>query len=141
MKGTLKITLKSDLCVAVGKHFAAVIDLDTALDEYGLPYIPSRRLKGCMREVADVILKTEDIDSIFGIAGNDISGTLTITDAKIKDYNQIVEVVKSNDLIKANEVTDLFCSVRSETAIENDTVKDKSLRFTRVVNQYSPLEK
>lgn len=141
MRKTLKITLKSDLCVAVGKHFAAVIDIDTALDEYGLPYIPSRRLKGCMREIAVEILKARDTDSIFGTAGNDIPGTLTITDARIKDYNRIIEVIKNNSQISTNEITELFCSVRSETAIENDTVKDKSLRFIRVVNQYSPLEK
>jgi CRISPR-associated protein Csx10 len=140
MKKTLKITLKSDLCIGVGKHFAAVIDFDTALDEYGIPYIPSRRLKGYMREMVE-ILEIEDADSIFGIAGNDIPGSLTITDARIKDYDEIVREIRNNSLINPNSVAELFCSVRSETAIKNNTVKDKSLRFIRVVNQYSPFEK
>ena len=50
MRKLMKIELKSDLCAGVGKHYAAILNSDTALDEYGLPYIPSRRLKGVSEE-------------------------------------------------------------------------------------------
>ena len=38
MRKLMKIELKSDLCAGVGKHYAAILNSDTALDEYGLPY-------------------------------------------------------------------------------------------------------
>lgn len=140
MKKILKITLMSDLCAAVGKNYAALIDTDTALDELGLPYIPSKRLKGCLREVAEFVgLAEEKIDSIFGISGNDVSGTLFLTDAKIENYEAFRSEILKEKLPYAR-VIDIFCSVRSETAIENDTAKDKSLRFIRVVNRLSPTD-
>lgn len=139
MKKRLEITLMSDLCAGVGKHFAAVIDLDTAIDEYGIPFIPSRRLKGCMREVA-VMIDSEKINEIFGRRGFDVSGSLSITDARIEGYNNIVEALIAERNITPNSVAELFCSVRSETAIVGDTVKDGSLRFIRVVNKHSPID-
>lgn len=139
MKKRLEITLMSDLCAGVGKHFAAVIDLDTATDEYGIPFIPSRRLKGCMREVA-VMIGSEKINEIFGKSGFNVPGSLSISDARIENYDNIVEALIDEGDITPNSVAELFCSVRSETAIEDDTVKDGSLRFIRVVNKHSPID-
>lgn len=139
MKKRIEITLMSDLCAGVGKHFAAVIDLDTAIDEYGIPFIPSRRLKGCMKEVARMI-GSDEISEIFGVRGSDISGSLSITDARIENYNNIVETLIGKDEITPNSVAELFCSIRSETALDGDTVKDGSLRFIRVVNKHSPID-
>lgn len=141
MKKILKITLMSDLCAAVGKNYAALIDTDTAIDEYGLPYIPSKRIKGCLKEIVEFIgLEKNEIDSIFGTRGNNVSGTLLLTDARVENYENYKAEIIANKLPQA-KVTDLFCSVRSETAIENDVAKDKSLRFTRVVNRISPVNK
>lgn len=139
MKKKLEITLMSDLCAGVGKHFAAVIDLDTAIDEYGIPFIPSRRLKGCMREVA-VMIGSEKINEIFGKRGCNAPGSLSITDATIEDYDNVVDALVAQGDISPNSVADIFCSVRSETAIDGDNVKDGSLRFIRVVNKYSPID-
>lgn len=139
MKKRIEITLMSDLCAGVGKHFAAVIDLDTAIDEYGIPFIPSRRLKGCMKEVA-LMIGSDGISEIFGVRGSDISGSLSITDARIENYNNIVETLIGKDEITPNSVAELFCSIRSETALDGDTVKDGSLRFIRVVNKHSPID-
>lgn len=140
MKKLLKITLKSDLCAAVGKNYAVVIDNDTSLDEYGIPYIPSRRLKGCLRDAAKMIGFSEsEIEKLFGTGGNSVSGTLRLGDARIKNYFECVEEIRTDGISPAN-VTDLFCSLRNQTALENDTAKDGSLRFTRVVNRFSPFE-
>lgn len=144
MKKKLEIELRSDLCAGTGKHYAAVIDLDTALDEYGIPYIPARRLKGCMREVAaDVLgLQTDALDALFGKRGSGEPGSLRITDARINAYDSQLEEIRAAiraGAVKANDITELFCSVRAETALENDTAKDGSLRFTRVVNRVSPV--
>ena len=136
----LEITLKSDLCAGAGKHYSSIIDLDTSLDEYGLPYIPAKRLKGCLREAAAMIFNPDKIDAIFGVAGNSKSAPLSISDAKLENYEVYAEDIIKNK-IDDNEVTDLFCSVRNATAIDEETrtAKDKSLRFVRVVNQYSPI--
>lgn len=133
----LKIRLKSDLCAAVGKHYAAMIDLDTALDEYGIPYIPSRRIKGCLREIAQLCTDEEDISRIFGKPGSNRSGSLRLSDAHIKGYRNVIDEIQANH-IPAEKVTQLFCSVRGETAIENDTAKKSTLRYIRVVNMTAP---
>ena len=141
----LEIELRSDLCANVGKHYAAVIDLDTALDENGIPFIPARRLKGCMREIAQDILclPEKQLNGLFGASGAEIPGSLRITDARIREYDgelgAINEAICSGE-VHANDITELFCSVRAETAIENDTAKEGSLRFTRVVNRISPID-
>ncbi len=144
---TLEIELRSDLCAGTGKGFASVIDLDTSVDEYGIPFIPSKRIKGCLREIAkrDLCLEEKEIISIFGESGSGQTKSLSISDAKIYEYDDQLEEIKAaiyskSKTIKANDITELFCSVRSETAIENDTAKDKSLRFTRVVNRLSPID-
>ena len=138
MRKLMKIELKSDLCAGVGKHYAAILDLDTALDEFGLPYIPSRRLKGCMREAAEMI-GIQSINEIFGVSGKGESGSLRIGNAVIENYTETVTAIRANDVLH-NEVTNLFCYTRQETAIdsETNTAKDGSLRFIRVVNKDYP---
>ena len=56
----LIITLKSDLCVGSGYSYAGIIDSDICYDALGLPYIPARRLKGCLREAAELMLRKLD---------------------------------------------------------------------------------
>lgn len=134
----LKIELRSDLCAAVGKHYAAMIDLDTALDENGIPFIPARRLKGCLREVASFCSDEDTVNRIFGVSGNGKSGTLSLGNAYVEDYDCFKDEIRQKG-IPAEKVTELFCSVRGETAIESDTAKKETLRFIRVVNMTSPV--
>ena len=140
MQGYIYITLKSDLCAASGDGFSLSIDTDVCADKYGFPFIPSRRLKGCLRDAAEYIDCDRDkINSIFGKSGNDISGSLRIRDARLQDYESLWgQAEKLN--CSAEKVLGLFTSVRASTAIENDTAKENSLRFTRVVNHYSPFD-
>ena len=139
MRKILEITLQSDLCAGMGKHFAAMLDLDTALDKYGIPYIPSKRLKGCMREMAEYI-GCESIDCIFGKGGSSESDSIRVSNAVIKDYEEITDTIRGK-AVNPSKITDLFCSVKAETAIDSETgsAKDASLRFIRVVNKLSPL--
>ena len=48
----IKIELLSDMCVSDGGIYNSAIDTDICYDEYGFPYIPAKRLKGCLRECA-----------------------------------------------------------------------------------------
>ena len=149
MQKKLIIELRSDLCAGTGKGFAQVIDIDTAVDAYGIPYIPGRRIKGCLRELAEDILHEdkETINKLFGVSGDYKFGSLSIGDARIKNYDSQLEQIRhtigknrNENNITPNDITELFCSVRSSTALENETVKDGSLRFVRVVNRVSPLD-
>ena len=138
MKGNIYITLKSDLCAASGDGFSLSIDTDVCADKYGFPFIPSRRIKGCLREAAEFI-GCKNIDRIFGVSGNDRSGSLKLMDARLEGYGSLIAQAKQSGCT-AEKVLSLFTSVRASTAIENDTAKENSLRFMRVVDHYSPLD-
>ena len=67
----LEIELLSDLCAASGEVHNSLIDCDVTYDEYGIPYIPAKRLKGCIREAALElfelgIITKEQYDKLFG---------------------------------------------------------------------------
>lgn len=131
------ITLRSDLCAAGGDGFSSVIDTDVSYDKYGFPVIGARRLKGCLRDAAKLI-GMGSVDEIFGTAGSGKNGSLKISDAHIKGYEELKREAVSSGL-NAEEVISLFSYTRAATQIENDTAMDNSLRFTRVVKHYSPL--
>lgn len=68
----IKIELLSDMCVSDGGIYNSAIDTDICYDEYGFPYIPAKRLKGCLRECA---LELKDwgmqigVQEMFGTQG------------------------------------------------------------------------
>lgn len=135
----LKIELQSALCAADGDGHASVIDTDICTDEFGIPYIPARRLKGCLREAADYIGITDtQKDALFGKSGSQKSGSLLLTDALIPKHDALVKELKTNKQ-KADAVTRLFTDIRAATAISEDgCVEANTLRFVRVVNQKQP---
>jgi len=139
----IKITLKSDLCSGSGQGFSGIIDTDVCHDKYGLPYIPARRLKGVLLDAAgyiNICCKTKN--QIFGVRGDIKSGSLRLGNAKIgchKCYKGFREDLKNSNL-NSQKVLALFTDTKAQTAIEDDTADEDSLRFTRTVNQYSPLD-
>ena len=93
----VRITLQSDLCVGSGYSYAGVIDSDVTSDRYGIPYIPARRLKGCMREAAEMIsavLQPDAISNLFGKRGQKMPGKLYIENARIKNYASIISAIE-----------------------------------------------
>lgn len=137
MDKKLIITLKSDLCAATGDGFSSSIDIDVCLDEKGIPYIPGRRIKGCLREAATEI-GCENLDAIFGKPGQSKAGCIRVGTAYISDYQAVKEAVTAGGF-PPTAVTRAFTYVRAQTAIEDDSVKDGSLRFLRVVKHYAPI--
>ena len=159
----LKIVLRSDLCAGNGESVGNTVDTDVCMDEAGLPYIPARRLKGCLRQAARDLAEMgyEDADrkmqSLFGDPyGNE--GCLFIQDAVMKgaealrifltkkipadnrgtepDMGQIPDAVKR--MAHPANVERLFSEVRGQTSLEDGVKKDNSLRFTRVISHYDP---
>ena len=71
---TLHIELLSDLCSASGDGFAGVVDTDICYEDNGRPYIPGKRIKGCLRECGLDILSVDnsyeaDFSRLFGSIG------------------------------------------------------------------------
>ena len=137
MNKKLVITLKSDLCVASGDGFSSGIDVDICYDDHGFPFIPGRRVKGCLREVANDILP-QCSDSIFGSPRRRESGCLKVGNAVLPSLDAM-RLIADSESVPTSEICSLFTRVRAQTAIEGDSVKDGTLRFIRVVNHYSPI--
>lgn len=141
----VKITLLSDTCISFGENFSSSIDTDICYDNFGLPYIPARRIKGYLREAAEYfadweIIGKDVVYGIFGKSGMDRSCLLQIGDALIlnhDDYVREIENAPQNEKIfyQKNNIIDCFSYVRAQTAVENGTAKDNSLRFTRVLKK------
>lgn len=146
-KYELVITLKSDLCAGSGYSYAGIVDSDVCYDSYGFPYIAARRLKGCLREAAELIGFTkEEIEKIFGQGGADKVKGLYIDNAYIENYAELRRDCERLDkqyrkYITPQNILSQFTTVKAQTKIEKSgAAKNNSLRFTRTVNHYSPLD-
>ncbi len=145
-KGNLIITLKSDLCAGSGYSYAGIIDSDICYDIYGIPYIPAKRLKGCLREAAGLIgLKEEEIHEIFGKSGQNRARGVFLGNAYIECYEELYnELKEARESVKTymtpQNVLDQFTTIKAQTKImDNGVAKDNSLRYIRTINHYSPL--
>lgn len=148
----LKIRLRSDLCAGSGESFGNVIDSDICMDESGLPYIPARRIKGCLRQAAADLQRysgntadyTEQITHLFGEAYTD-EGCLSIQNAYLEGTSElkywlhyaVPDILKPETL--PGNMVNLFTYIRGQTKMKDGVKDDSSLRFTRVMNQYNPL--
>lgn len=151
----IRIRLMSDVCAGNGESVGYGIDSDICMDHYGFPYIPGRRLLGCLREAAETLreyglkeAEEESINSVFGDE-NGMEGKLRIDNAYIPGVDAMHEYIRSlkdskrDDLIQQStedKIIRFFSSVRGQTRIGNDgKAEEGSLRFVRVLNQYHPM--
>lgn len=143
-KYKLTIELLSDLCASDGGSYNSLIDTDVCHDEYGFPYIPAKRIKGCLRECAMELNdwgKSIDINGLFGSPGAEINGSkIQMGNAYIVGYEEKKDEVKENQrspLYHPQLVLQQYTSLRSQTAISQETgVADPhSLRTIRVINK------
>jgi CRISPR-associated protein Csx10 len=155
----VELELMSDLCAANGEGSGNSVDSDICTDRYGLPYIPARRIKGCMRESANELLNMgytdidkDKIDRLFGDAYGQ-SGLFSISDftlenaasvrAAIDDINSDLKNANSDILeqyVSNRKIEDMFTTVRGRTMMKDGVKVDNSLRFVRVLNQYNPFK-
>ncbi|MCR4646756.1 MAG: hypothetical protein K5695_15330 [Oscillospiraceae bacterium] len=131
----LVITLQSALCAADGDGFASVIDTDIVTDQHGIPYLPARRIKGCLKQAASYIGSAQ-IAAIFGTRGAAAPGSLHISNAKLSCYDAVLTAAKE---LPPQQVTELFADTIAATALdENSAVKENTLRFIRAVSAAAP---
>lgn len=139
----LKIELLSDLCVSDGGIYNSALDIDICQDAYGFPYIPAKRIKGCLRESALELAdwgENVDIGKLFGDKGKrENAGILRISDAVLSDsIENRVEIDASNSVIYHKQnILNQYSYVRTQTSIDNETgvAKPTSLRTMRVAKK------
>lgn len=139
----LIIKCLSDVCVGNGTGLGSLVDTDTCHDRNGLPYIPSRRIKGLLREAALELrdwggTTDEEIEDLFGTGGEGFSShkKMMIYDAQIEEYQEYYDDIQAHH-ISPTVVMDCFTDVRYQTSMEEETkvAKENSLRSTRVVKK------
>lgn len=157
-QGEIKITLYSDLCPGNGYSYYGTIDSEAEHDRLGIPYIPARRIKGCLRECAELLeasgLWENDENSknilkeLFGERADDGSKGIKIENAYINNYSQIKEELellqkgkKLKGYISPEQVLVLFSDVKAQTRMKNGVAEDNSLRYTRIIRQFSRVNK
>ena len=141
----LQVKLESYALIGSGEGFGSVIDADVVFDDYGLPYIPARRIKGLLRESALEICEMglgfsrNELESLFGLPAKE--GRLRINSLLLRDYNNIKKWItwafdnkKFRNVINRNSVIDVFTEIKCQTAVdEKGVAKEHSLRTIRVL--------
>lgn len=140
-EGKLRIRLLSDLCVSDGGVYNSALDTDICQDEYGFPYIPGKRVRGCLREAAIELNDWGEAivpEDLFGKEGKNISKVF-IGNAYPENYatmRQTVSGVKNRIFHKQN-ILNHYSYIRTQTAINYDTgsADPTSLRTMRVAKK------
>lgn len=82
----ISIRLISDALIGSGEGFGSLIDTDIVFDGLGVPFIPARRIKGCLRDAAQ---------EVCGMLGN--AGITSFVDLKKEarsDGTQVFSLVE-----------------------------------------------
>lgn len=139
----IKIELKSDLCISSGEGYNSFLDIDVCYDKRGIPYIPAKRIKGCIREAGLELAEWgsysfDDYERVFGTEGT-ASSKFTLSSAYIKNYSGIVRQLGScenKELVHPQKVLSYYTMVRTQTALDEEGVaKRHHLRTMRVIRK------
>lgn len=143
----LRIELLSDMCVSDGGVYNSSIDIDICYDRQGFPYIPAKRIRGCLRECAielrDWGLTMEEIpwEKMFGQAdASEKRAAVRISDAHLDGFEEMQKLVRENDghiVFHPQNILGHFTYIRTQTSIDQNTgAADKtSLRTMRVADK------
>ena len=151
MKKKLQIKLKSDLCAGSGEGLGSLIDTDICYDNFGLAYIPSKRLKGLIKEAfveysdwakneANSEMFERMSKELFGVENSNNSCNLKIDNAYLENADIIEdEIPKIEDryqkYVSKQRIINLNTDIRYQTAvvIESGVAKENSLRNIRII--------
>jgi len=150
----IKLTLLSDALTSSGESINGYIDQDIVKDDFGLPYIPAKRLKGILRASARDLKDFGKIDDaafseIFGKDGHQ-KGSLHIDNGHLENFKELrtfLSYIHHNDnqnsrktlqeIFNPAAVVDYFTYTRTQTAIDRESrvAFDHSLRVSRVLRK------
>lgn len=141
----IQLTLKSDTTFGRGDGVAGLIDAEVEHDEFGLPFLRGRALKGLLREECEnILLSIEDKNiyetaaiNLFGIGGSGLNedAKMHVGDAVLpEDLRKAVIYEIQEERLVAEEVLAALTAIRRQTAMsERGAPKEGSLRSMRVV--------
>lgn len=140
----IRIELLSDLCTTSGETYNSLVDTDITYDEYGIPYIPAKRIKGCIREAALElmefgIINKEKYDEVFGSEGDNKS-SFWISNARLHNYDAYIKDINNfghKEITRPQNIIQRFTYMRTQTSVDSFTgvAKENSLRTMRVIKK------
>lgn len=156
----LSITLKSDTILGRGEGVAGLVDAEVEHDEYGLPYLRGRALKGLLsEECANILFALRNCDELpstaydewersaaclFGLPGSteEAASDLHVGNARLpEDLQKAVRADINAGRYTADEALESLTAIRAQTAMDEKGVPDPgSLRTSRVILRETPLE-
>ena len=158
MSYQLEITLSSPLTSSAGNDWANLVDCDVVYNDWGLPEIPGKRLKGLLRDgVRDLLDALElsgvietghgknILEKLFGRPGALFGefSAVNVGNAYLRSftpdedtYKDLTILVKQGVLL-AQEVLQGFTSIRAQTSIDPKTgsALENTLRYTRCLKE------
>ena len=155
----INLTLLSDATFGRGDGVAGLVDTEVEHDEYGLPYLRGRTLKGLLREECANILFALDqhapghaehwqdaAQTLFGQPGSslDDGAGAHIGDARLPGdlTTAIVSEIDSRQAsFKPTDVLDSLTAIRRQTAMDPTGKPERgSLRAMRVILRDTPFQ-
>lgn len=143
-KYTIEIQLLSETILGNGESSNQTIDIDVLKDDYGIPYMKGKNLKGRLRMEAEAIVDRLGVEKgiIQSLFGKKFSDDM-LNDSKLKFSDCTISPDIENNLIYAInnyeievcDVIEAFTDLRSFTSMENGVAKDTSLRKARVIRK------
>jgi len=162
---TLRITLLSDTLIGSGEGHGATVDSDVVFDELGIPYIPAKRVKGCLRDSLTGIFEMftmaginaafdmtihngefQAVRDLFGSKGMQDPAPVYFSDLTIPGYKEnrmwLDHIMRRYPgTVSAEAVLNTFTDIRYQTSInEQGVAKDHSLRSSRVIRKNEVFE-
>ena len=151
----LTINLLSDMCCGSGVGNGSSQDIISSYDDFGLPIIYGRRLKGLLRDNAEFManfgyIEKTLVDRVFGTVSS--PGIIRVGNAQIADAEEIKSELSDiskdislNKIINSGNIEEVFTVTRTATAINDEGVADdQQLRSFGVVPKgvkfYSEIE-
>ncbi|MEI6043464.1 MAG: RAMP superfamily CRISPR-associated protein [Chloroflexota bacterium] len=150
----VEIKLLSDTAPGTGEGELGGIDRSISHTSTGLPLIPARRLKGCLREAAkelsealtlsglEEFARPEQIDQLFGRPGQSFSGWLKLEDGHLQNATKLESWLdwatkKERTIFGREAVLANFTSLRAQTAMGrlSGGSLPETLRVSRVINR------
>lgn len=152
----IRITLESDMLPGNGTGEAGGIDRGVVHTLGGLPYLPARRVKGCLREAAlevgealekagfKSLWNLDLTQELFGYTGKAYAGWLRLRNANLVESTELEEWLswlRQNPALSSyfntKEILNYYTGLRAQTSIARATggSAENTLRVSRVLKR------
>jgi len=134
MKISYTIEMLSDWHVGSGLDLGADADILVLKNEYGLPYIPGKTIKGLLKDSLNEIcavsnsINIEVVNTIFGFAKEEEAST----EGKVYFSNAELKQEEKLEIITNKLSSHLFKNIASTRIMENGIAQPNSLRTMEV---------